>query len=326
MESFVNNYVVGGKGKRVLDIGSYNVNGSYRTLFDNIDIEYVGLDIEEGPNVDVVADKLYSWDILQDESFDYIISGQAFEHIEYPWLTMKEIYKKLKKEGIVCIIAPNGLLEHRYPVDCYRYYADGMRALAKWGGLKILEVNVGGVPHKQVSSEWDDLWNDVDVVACKSRDILNKYADKKMFSTERRYNPIHNMKLQCEFISNWMCNRETVDEKILNYIVKGEYDEICIVGYEYIGIILEKLLQSKKINYRVIKTERRVISDNCTLESGIITDLDKSTEEHRHTLYILTILETYKREKEIKDYYNFRNVVYLDDLIKENTTGENVEM
>ena len=82
-------------GGRVLDVGSYGVNGVYRDLFKENNIEYVGLDIEAGPNVDIVVKDSYCWDCLPDESFDYIISGQAFEHIEYPWLTIKEIYKKL---------------------------------------------------------------------------------------------------------------------------------------------------------------------------------------------------------------------------------------
>lgn len=135
MKSFVETYVEGGAGKRVLDVGSFNVNGCYKELFSNTGMDYIGLDIEKGSNVDVVMDDSYHWNSLEDESFDYIISGQAFEHIEYPWLTMREIYKKLKIDGIVCIIAPNGLSEHRFPVDCYRYYSDGMSALAKWGGF-----------------------------------------------------------------------------------------------------------------------------------------------------------------------------------------------
>ncbi len=67
---------------------------SYRKLFDGKQAQYIGLDIAAGPNVDVIMDKPYEWDSLEDESFDFVISGQAFEHMEYPWLTIKEIYKK----------------------------------------------------------------------------------------------------------------------------------------------------------------------------------------------------------------------------------------
>ncbi|MEM1725222.1 MAG: methyltransferase domain-containing protein, partial [Thermoplasmata archaeon] len=37
----------------------------------------------------------YNWIEIEDSSVDVVISGQAFEHIEYPWLTIKEIYRVL---------------------------------------------------------------------------------------------------------------------------------------------------------------------------------------------------------------------------------------
>lgn len=92
--------------------------------------------------------------ILEDGSFDYVISENAFEHIEYPWLTICEIYRKLKDGGFVCILAPNSIHEHRYPIDCYRYFSDGFRALAKWGGFDVVDVTVSGVPDENASVEW----------------------------------------------------------------------------------------------------------------------------------------------------------------------------
>ena len=145
MKWFVDNYVPKDKKVKVLDIGSYSVNGNYKELFKGTQVEYVGLDITEGPNVDIAVKDPYSWIEIPDESFDFIISGNAFEHIEYPWLTIKEIFKKLKWGGFVCILAPFRLGEHRYPTDCYRYYPDGFRALAKWGGLKVINVTLGGL-------------------------------------------------------------------------------------------------------------------------------------------------------------------------------------
>ena len=48
-------------GKNVLDIGSYNVNGCYRDIFETKDINYTGLDMEEGPNVDIIPQSTYCW-------------------------------------------------------------------------------------------------------------------------------------------------------------------------------------------------------------------------------------------------------------------------
>ena len=146
MKWFVDNYIPKDKHVRVLDIGSYNVNGCYRSLFNGFDCEYVGADIEAGPNVDIVLKQPYCWMDIKNESFDFIISGNAFEHIEYPWLTMGQIKDKLKPGGYACILAPFNLSEHRYPKDCYRYYPDGMRALAEFVDLTVVDVTTGGVP------------------------------------------------------------------------------------------------------------------------------------------------------------------------------------
>jgi SAM-dependent methyltransferase len=134
----------------VLDVGSMDVCGTYKTLLPP-HAAYTGLDMAVGKNVDYVAKDPYCWEDLKDNSFDVIISGQCFEHVEFPWLTIKQIEKKLKHGGLVCIIAPSSGHEHRFPVDCYRYYPDGMRALSKWAGLTVLEAN-----YNTNDPEWHD--------------------------------------------------------------------------------------------------------------------------------------------------------------------------
>lgn len=184
MSWFVDNYVKG-KGKvRVLDVGSYDVNGCMRPLFDGTEAEYVGLNIESGPNVDVVMNEPYNWDNVPDDSFDFVISANAFEHIEYPWLTIKLIHSKLKDEGIACIIAPNSTPEHRYPFDCYRYFADGFRALSKWGGFQVINATVGGIPSPDVPEDWDGC-NDTLMILIKS-DTPVKPDDYPTLKYERR--------------------------------------------------------------------------------------------------------------------------------------------
>lgn len=173
MEWFIQNYVPKDKPIRVLDVGSYNVNGCYRSLFNRYQCEYIGLDLSPGPNVDVVPVNPYYWDEdeLEDRSFDFIISGSAFEHIEYPWLTMKQIQCKLKPNGIACILAPFNLSEHRYPTDCFRYYPDGMIALAKWASLQVIDCTTGGVPEGVDVKQWipSENYDDTMLIAINSR-------------------------------------------------------------------------------------------------------------------------------------------------------------
>ncbi len=138
---------------RVLDVGSYDVNGSYRHLFVDDKFEYFGLDMEKGPNVDIVLKNPYNWNEIETDSFDVVISGQAFEHIEFFWITMAEMARVLKKDGLLCVIAPNGFGEHRYPVDCYRFFTDGMVALARYVSLDTLHAHTNCAPSAE-SKDW----------------------------------------------------------------------------------------------------------------------------------------------------------------------------
>ena len=82
--------------KKVLDIGSLDINGNNRYLFQNC--EYIGVDVGEGKNVDVITPgHLYD---ASDESFDVIISTECFEHDMYYEKTWKNIVRMLKSKGI----------------------------------------------------------------------------------------------------------------------------------------------------------------------------------------------------------------------------------
>jgi len=126
----------------IIDVSAktYLNNPTYRPFFNKAKWKYFGLDLEAGDNVDIVVSDPYNWKEVPNNFADVVISGQAFEHIEFPWLTIKEIYRVLKSGGICCIIAPSSGPEHKYPYDCWRFYPDGMRALAKWVGFRVVEV------------------------------------------------------------------------------------------------------------------------------------------------------------------------------------------
>lgn len=148
MNMFITHYLPESERKRsVLDIGSMDVDswtpGSYRPLFDSEKFAYSGLDIEPGKNVDIVVKDIYRWVEVKTDSYDIVISGQAFEHIPFFWLTLSEMARVLKKDGLMCIIAPRTWQEHRYPVDCYRFLRDGMASLAEYIGFELLHASAG---------------------------------------------------------------------------------------------------------------------------------------------------------------------------------------
>ena len=167
---------------KLLDVGSYDVNGNYRKLFADPRFEYAGLDMHAGPNVDIVLTNPYDWSSIATDSFDVVISGQAFEHIEFFWLTMSEMVRVLKKNGLLCLIAPNGTPEHRTPVDCYRFFTDGMLALARYTGLEPLHAHTNCAP-----SVFDKRWShegeeDAMLIARKPYDGATRHPDLRTYT------------------------------------------------------------------------------------------------------------------------------------------------
>lgn len=142
---------------RVLDLGSQDANGTLRPLFDGPGWEYQGLDIAPGKNVDIVLNDPYRWDQVDSESADVLVSVSTFEHIEYFWQTMREVARVLKPGGLCCIVVPSSGVEHKYPVDCWRFYPDGLRAMARFAQLEVLTAHTDwrGSADRE-SNQWHD--------------------------------------------------------------------------------------------------------------------------------------------------------------------------
>jgi hypothetical protein len=165
----------------ILDLGSTDIYGCYRPLFEQPKWRYTGVDLEPGPNVDIVLKKPYQWSEIGSSSVDVLVSGQVLEHVEFFWITMLEVARVLRPGGLACIIAPSGGYEHRYPVDCWRFYTDGMRALARYARLECVDAY----------TEWDrpgsEPWHDsVLVVRKPQRTPAKAFAVRAMQELQRR--------------------------------------------------------------------------------------------------------------------------------------------
>lgn len=86
------------RGARVLEIGSYDVNGSLRNLFHDVD-EYVGIDICAGPGVDLVG---FAHEVLDPEArFDIVISAECFEHDSFWRETFLSMINAARPGGLI---------------------------------------------------------------------------------------------------------------------------------------------------------------------------------------------------------------------------------
>lgn len=95
--------------KKVLDVGSGDINGNNRFLFENC--EYHGNDVIPARNVTIVS---RTKDLpFPDDSFDTIISTECFEHDPDYVESLTKIYKMLRPGGLfVFTCASNGRPEH----------------------------------------------------------------------------------------------------------------------------------------------------------------------------------------------------------------------
>lgn len=169
MKKFVSGYLGRKRKLSILDIGSLDVNGTYRPLFDNPKWKYTGIDIVEGKNVDVVSQNPYSYP-FDDKSFDVVISGSVMEHVEDLHKFIKEAARVLKKDGIMCHIAPWVFPEHKFPIDCWRILPGGMKfLLEEIAGIKILQIHknntdcvgIAGINQNQNNISFGVLVNDL---------------------------------------------------------------------------------------------------------------------------------------------------------------------
>lgn len=119
----------------IIDVGSYDVNGSYRDIIPKR-ARYIGVDIAAGPNVEVVMPGPYEIP-FKDDYADVVISGQCIEHCRNPFKLVAEMARILKPGGKLYMTAPFVWREHRYPIDTFRYLPDGIKSICDEAGLFV---------------------------------------------------------------------------------------------------------------------------------------------------------------------------------------------
>lgn len=146
-----------GPPPHVLDVGSLDVNGTYRPIVDYLGWRYTGLDVCAGPNVDIVSPDPYRFPVA-DNAYDIVISGSTMEHVQAIWMWVPELVRVLRPGGMLAIITHTSWEYHRFPVDCYRILPDGMKYLFDLTGkLERYEINmyndtdISGVAYKCAS-------------------------------------------------------------------------------------------------------------------------------------------------------------------------------
>lgn len=123
----------------LLEIGSRARSGSiYRGWFPDA-TKYVGFDVTEGENVDIVGDAHHLSRYITDK-FDHIFSIAVFEHLYMPWKVAIEMNRVMKVGGTALTISHFAWPLHEEPWDFWRYSKQAWGALFnKYSGFELLD-------------------------------------------------------------------------------------------------------------------------------------------------------------------------------------------
>lgn len=83
--------------KKILEVGSLDINGSIRRYFENCD--YIGVDLGPGKGVDLISkgEDLNFPDLI----FDVAVSCECFEHNEYWKETFLNMIRMTRNNGLI---------------------------------------------------------------------------------------------------------------------------------------------------------------------------------------------------------------------------------
>jgi len=146
----------------IMEIGSYQVEGqeeliNLRSLFPHA--EYLGVDIREGPGVDLVADVE---DLPQpDGSIGTIVALNTFEHVKKFWRGFEEVHRVLRPDGALFVSTPFNVQIHNYPCDYWRFTPEAYQVLLEdyptriigWHGPAEKPENVWAVAFREEAPE-----------------------------------------------------------------------------------------------------------------------------------------------------------------------------
>jgi SAM-dependent methyltransferase len=108
----------------ILDVGCGEK--PYYPLFSEA-AEYVGADVVDGPQVDVVC-PLEAL-AFEDARFDVVLCTQVLEHVRDPLASLREAARVLKPGGVLFASTHGTYPFHPHPTDYWRWTQDGLRAL-----------------------------------------------------------------------------------------------------------------------------------------------------------------------------------------------------
>jgi SAM-dependent methyltransferase len=141
----------------IVEIGSYQVEnneglGNLRQFFPGR--PYLGVDMRQGPGVDLVADVEQL--PLADRTVGTVLAMSTFEHVPRFWKGLEQIRRVLRPDGVFLISCPFYFHIHNHPSDYWRFTPEALDLLLSDYPQRILGWHG---PAKRPSSVWAVAFN-----------------------------------------------------------------------------------------------------------------------------------------------------------------------
>jgi SAM-dependent methyltransferase len=135
-------------GKRVVEAGAFDVNGSARGHAESLrPASYTGTDMRPGPGVDLVCAAEDLPAELGEDTADVVISTEMLEHAADWQAALRGMTGVLAPGGVLVLTARGpGFPLHGYPEDHWRFTPEAMGTIIKGAGLDVLDLRADDDP------------------------------------------------------------------------------------------------------------------------------------------------------------------------------------
>lgn len=130
--------------RRVLEIGPDRHPSTLQAMAGIPDARWHTLDFAGRADVDLTyrATDAYAYPV-PDASYDIVLAANVLEHVPAIWVWIHELARICRPGGYVVTISPVSWHYHESPVDCWRMYPAGARALLEHAGLEPMVTEWG---------------------------------------------------------------------------------------------------------------------------------------------------------------------------------------
>jgi ubiquinone/menaquinone biosynthesis C-methylase UbiE len=123
---------------------------------------WLGMDMNPGPGVDVVAD-LHALPPSWSGRFTGVVCSEVLEHVARPWVALPKLHSVLQRGGTAIFTTLFAFPVHGFPDDFYRYSSSGLRLLLEDAGFSNIETEYAGAVTMGLNDHGEDGITTVDV-------------------------------------------------------------------------------------------------------------------------------------------------------------------